>query len=52
MLFVLQQVPFDAITDGGVLHYSGILLQSRQRFDEAMHSYWTAIQFRPRLAGK
>jgi hypothetical protein len=28
------------------------LLQSRQRFDEAMHSYWTAIQFRPRLAGK
>ena len=40
------------MSDVSVLHSRGILLQSRQRFDEAMHRYRVAIQCRPRLAGE
>jgi hypothetical protein len=40
------------MSDVSVLYCRGILLQSHQRFNEAMHRYRVAIQCRPRLAGK
>ena len=47
-----MNVKLTATSNVSVLHCRGILLQSRQRFDEAMHCYRVAIQCRPRLAGE
>jgi hypothetical protein len=40
------------MSDVSLVHSRGILLQGRQRFDEAMYRYRVAIQCRPRLAGE